>query len=108
MDPGRLDLRVTFRRRPVTGTISRGPYADVFTVWANYRRAANRELVEAGRAQDVEGGVLLIRDSPQARTVTNADRVMVQGRDIAIEGVGIPDRRSGLITLTLASKLGGQ
>ncbi|MCJ2132455.1 head-tail adaptor protein [Methylobacterium sp. E-045] len=108
MDPARLDIRATFRRRPVVGTVSRGPYADAFTVWANYRRATNREIAEGGQAVDVEAGVLMVRDSTQARTITNADRVVIEGRDFAIEGVAVRNRTSGLITLTLSSRKGGQ
>ncbi|KQP34299.1 head-tail adaptor protein [Methylobacterium sp. Leaf102] len=109
MDPGRFDLRVTLRRRPEVGSPrERGAYADAFPVWANFRTAGVRELVEGGQATNVESGALTLRDSAQARTITGADRVVIRGRDFAIEGVGLPDRRTGLIVLSVATKLGGQ
>ena len=107
MDPGRRDKRATFRQRPGEGR-ERGDYADAFTLWASYRPETGREAAEGGRAQDVESGTLVVRDSAQARTVTNADRVVVLGREFGIEGVGLPDRRTGLITMRVASNLGGQ
>lgn len=114
MDPGRLDLRAqVFRRPPILDdegrdTGDRQDYAPVFTVWANFRTQSVREVVQGGGAQNVEDGALTIRDSAQARTVTNADRVLLQSRNFAITGVGLPDRRTGLIVLTLSSNLGGQ
>lgn len=114
MDPGRLDLRAQFSRRPPIldeageDTGDRGDYVPVFTVWANFRTQSVREAAQGGGAQNVEDGTLTIRDSEQARTVTNGDRVLLQGRDYAITGVGLPDRRTGLIAIVLSSNLGGQ
>ncbi|KQP36692.1 head-tail adaptor protein [Methylobacterium sp. Leaf100] len=114
MDPGRLDLRAQFLRQPPIldaegrDTGDRGDYASVFTVWANFRTQSVREAVQGGGAQNVEEGALTIRDSANARTVTNADRVLLQSRNFAVTGVGLPDRRTGLIVLTLSSNLGGQ
>jgi len=114
MDPGRLDLRAELLREPPIlddqgrDTGDRGPYAPAFTVWANFRTQSVSEAVEGGAAQNVESGVLTVRDSAQARTITNADRVLLSGRNFAVEGVGLPDRRTGLITLMVSSKLGGR
>ncbi|WP_244424694.1 phage head completion protein [Methylobacterium nodulans] len=100
---------MTFRQRPVIGDgTDRGDYADAFKAWANYRQESAREAAEGGRAQDVETGTLTIRDSPQARTVTSADRVVILGREFGIEGVGLPDRRTGMITMRISSNMGGQ
>ncbi|RVU17497.1 head-tail adaptor protein [Methylobacterium oryzihabitans] len=107
MDPGQFDRRVTVRQRPGEGR-SRGAYADAFTVWACYRPESAREAVQGGRAQTVESGTLVVRDSARMRTVSSADRVVLGGRDFAIEGVGLPDRRTGLVTLKIATTLGGQ
>lgn len=114
MDAGRLDQRADILRRPPildeqgTDTGDRGPYALAFTIWANFRQQSLREAAQGGAARNVEAGTLTIRDSIQARTVTNGDRVVLQGRDFAIEGAGLPDRRTGLITLTISSNLGGE
>lgn len=112
MDPGRFDTRATIRRRPVLADadgdpVGAGDYAPVMTVWANYRPQGAREAAQGGRAQNVETGTLTIRDSTQARTVTNADRVTLRGRAFNITGLGLPDRRAGTIQLTIATDLGG-
>lgn len=112
MDPGRFDTRATILRRAILADadgdpVGAGDYAPVMTVWANYRPQGAREAAQGGRAQNVETGTLTIRDSTQARTVTNADRVTLRGRDFNITGLGLPDRRSGTIQLTLATDLGG-
>lgn len=106
MDPGRLDRRVAFQQRPGAGR-TRGEFVEVFTLWANYRPENSREAAEGGRAQDVESGTLTVRDTRQSRTLTNADRCTIGGRSFAIEGVGLPDRRSGLLRLRVSSTLGG-
>lgn len=113
MDPGRLDRRATFLRRPILrddagDETGRGPYAPVFSLWASFRPESAREAAEGGRAQNVESGILTVRDSTKARTVTNGDRVTVQDRDFNIAGVGLPDRRTGLIALSVSSNLGGE
>ena len=114
MDAGRLDKRAQFMRRPTildtegNDTGDRGPYAQVFTVWASFRPQSVREAAQGGAAQNVETGILTVRDTAQARTITNGERVKIQGRDFAIEGVGLPDRRTGLIALNVSSNLGGE
>lgn len=114
MDPGRLDRRAQFMRRPVIldndgeDTGQRGDYAPVFALWSNYRPQSAREAAQGGAAQNVENGILTIRDGAQARTITNGDRVKIQGRDFNIDGVGLPDRRRGTIQLNVSSNLGGE
>lgn len=112
MDPGRFDRRaVVLRRAAVTDAdgdvVGAGAYEPVMTLWANYWPQVAREAAQGGRAQNVETGTLPIRDSAQARTVTNGDRIALQGRDFGIAGIGLPDRRSGTIQLTIATDLGG-
>jgi head-tail adaptor len=114
MDAGRLDQRADILRRPPIlddqgdDTGDRGPYALAFTVWASFRPQSVREAAQGGAAQNVETGTLTVRDSAQTRTITNGERVKLQGRDFAIEGVGLPDRRTGLIALNVSSNLGGE
>lgn len=110
MDPGRLDRRVTFRRRgAVDGDpAERGDYADLFTTWANYRPIPAREAAQGGGAVNVAGGTLAIRDSARARDLVTTDRVTLQGQDFDVKGVDLPDRRSGLILLQIETSLGGQ
>lgn len=114
MDSGRFEHRAQFLRRPPIldgegeDTGDRGPYAPAFTLNANFRPQSVREAAQGGAAQNVETGTLTVRDSTQARTITNGERVKIQGRDFAIEGVGLPDRRTGLIALNVSSNLGGE
>lgn len=114
MDSGRFEHRAQFKRRPAIlddqgeDTGDQGPYAPVFTLWANFRPQSVREAAQGGAAQNVESGTLTVRTSAQSRTITNGDRVTILGRDFAIDGVGLPDRRTGLIALNVSSNLGGE
>lgn len=109
MDPGRLDKRVTILRRPPSqGGASRGPYQEAFRAWGRYIPASAREASVGGQAVNVENGTLMVRTNSQTRTITSMDRVLLDGRDFGIDGVQIPDRRTGLISLSVATKLGGQ
>lgn len=107
MDAGRLDRHATFSRRPAgaNGQDRGDTFAPYLTVWARYLRIKGSEKVEAGRDVDVEQATLVIRDSTAVREITAADRVTVQGRDFAVASVGLPDRRTGLISLDIASDL---
>lgn len=109
MDPGRFDRRVTILRRPQTeGGVSRGPYVEAFRVWANYRPIGARELSQGGQAVNVESATLTVRSSRLTRTITSLDRISVDGRDFAVEGVQMHDRRTGLLVFGIATRLGGQ
>lgn len=108
MDPGRLDKRVAILRRPTVNGISRGEYHEAFRAWGRYIPASAREAPEGGQAVNVESGTLMVRTNSQTRTITSMDRVLVDNRDFGIEGVQMPDRRTGLIGLSIATKLGGQ
>jgi head-tail adaptor len=107
MNPGRLDKRVTFMRRPAQAGNTRGnAYEPVLTVWAAFRQATGREVVEGGRLTDEVPGFLTIRISAAARLVTAADRVQIPagGQEYAITSVGGPERRAGTIEIAVARK----
>lgn len=114
MDSGRFEHRAQFMRRPPIldaqgeDTGDRGDYALAFTLWANFRPQSVREAAQGGAAQNVESGTLTVRDTAQSRTITNGERVKLLGRDFAVDGVGLPDRRTGLIALNVSSNLGGE
>ncbi|GEP12258.1 phage head completion protein [Methylobacterium gnaphalii] len=118
MDPGRLDRRAIFLRRPQIDETTFGDYEPVFTVWANFKQTSLREANQGGAAQNIESGTLAVRTSSQTKTITNGDRVVldgqlvegavVDGRTFNIGGVGMPDRLSGKIILQIATDLGGQ
>ncbi len=108
MDPGRLDKRVAILRRLERPGGGRTPYEEVFRAWGRFIPASAREVSEGGQAVNVESGTLLVRTNGQTRSITSMDRVLLDGRSFAIEGVQVPDRRTGLIGLSIATKLGGQ
>jgi len=112
MDSGRFDRRAIVMRRAIVNDadgdpVGAGDFEPVMTLWANYRSESVKEAAQGGRAQNVEAGTLTIRDSAQARTVTNGDRITLQGRDFGIAGVGLPDRRTGTIQLAISTDFGG-
>ncbi|MGU3544820.1 hypothetical protein [Methylobacterium sp. A52T] len=72
------------------------------TAWLCARRS------RVGGAVNVASGTLAVRDSARARDLVTADRVMLRGQQFDVTGVGLPDRRSGLLLLQLAMSLGGQ
>ena len=104
---GVLDKRVMFRRRAEatdTRGNQRGPFADLFKRWAGFRMVSAQERVEAGLAEDVEMGILTIRDGPVSRTITIADAVLIDSRIYQITAVGLPDRRRGTIAINVERK----
>lgn len=110
MEPGKLDRRAVFSRRPdVEGDDdARGDTFEPFlTVWCQYLRVKGSQKVEGGQDIDQEFATLVIRDSVAARGITAADRVEVQGRGFKVASVGLPNRRSGLISLDVQSGPGG-
>lgn len=104
MKAGRLDRRVTFRRRAKGATVrDRGDFVDLVEVWGDYLRLSVREALEAGREVNVEEGTLRVRWPGEADDVTIGDRVVIDGRERAIVGAGTPDRRAGFIEFTVRS-----
>lgn len=96
MDPGRIDKRVTFRRREKKPGGGRGDYHDLFRTSAEFRPLSARALAEAGSITDGIEATLVVRDTPRTRDLTNADRVLIDGRDFAIESVPLGDRTGWL------------
>lgn len=104
MRAGRLDRRVTFRRREKGATIrDRGEFQDLVEVWGDYRRTSGREVIEAGRQLNIEEGTLRVRWPGPGDSVTIDDRVVIDGRERAIKGIGTPDRRSGFIEFIVST-----
>ena len=106
MNPGRLDTRVTFRREPITAGNGRGAFADFFSAWAEWRPLTGRKAAEGGLVEDQIEGTLVIRASAKARELTNAERVILKGQDLAIQAVSIPDR-SGFLEIRVKRTIGG-
>lgn len=107
MNPGRFDKRVEVLRADVLPGARRGnEFKPVATLWGDLRPDNGRETVVGGRVIDTVDAVLVIRNGVEARKVTSADRVRVQGREWRILSAGLPDRRAGTITLQLSSQPG--
>lgn len=51
-------------------------WSPIVTVWANFKPQFGREAVEAGRLESTVKGVLTVRFSNMAATITAADRVV--------------------------------
>lgn len=107
MQAGRLDKRVTFRRRPkVTGKPDeRKSYVDLFTVAAEFRSLSGRAMAEAGSLTDAIEGTLVVRDTVRTRGLTVADRAVIDGRDFALASVP-PTDRSGWLFIKVAQTKG--
>ena len=109
MDAGRLDKRAAFTRRPYVegSTTQRGDeFSDGYlTVWASYVRLSANAKVQAGAEIDDEVATLTVRDSSRSREITAEDRVTVLGRDFQVVNVGLPNRSTGMIAMTISSDL---
>ena len=96
MDAGRLDKRVTFRRREKKPGGGRGDYQDLFTTAAEFRPLSGRALAEAGSITDGIEATVVVRDTARTRGLTNADRALIDGHDFALESVPLGDRTGWL------------
>lgn len=110
MDAGKLDRRCAFERRDATpdayGNVTSGGWVSLLTVWGRLDERPGREAVRAGRLEASALGALSIRDSAQARGVTAADRVVIDGHAYAIRDVR-PPQRSGMIEMVVERGVAG-
>ncbi|ACL62062.1 head-tail adaptor protein [Methylobacterium nodulans] len=110
MDPGRTDKRVIFRRRvavpKASGNGTNREFRDLFPCWAAWRPLTGRRLAEAGGVTDGIEGAIVVRDTPRTRDLTVADRVILDGRDMALESVPIGER-SGWLTIKVSRRVAG-
>lgn len=106
MNPGKLDQRVTFRRRRSVGGVRSGPLEDFFSCWARWQPGTGRQLVEAGAVSDAVEGTLTVRDTARARQVASEDRAAFRGQDLEVISAAIPDR-SGYLAFQLTRRIGG-
>ncbi|MGY2051685.1 phage head closure protein [Methylobacterium sp. JK268] len=109
MDPGRADKRVTFRRRaavPKPGGGTAREFRDLFACWAEWRPLSGHRLAEAGGVTDGIEGTIVVRDTPRTRALTVADRVILDGRDLALESVPIGER-TGWLSVRVSRRVAG-
>lgn len=92
---GTLRHTVAFYRLDTTtddyGNVSSGYAATpLCTRKADLQLQRGRERIESGRLEDAVAGVLTVRNDPDTRLVTAADKVVVDGVDYQIRGVPTP------------------
>ena len=98
-------VKITVLRQGVVagnpGGNSRSEYQDAFWAYADMQQESGRSVVQAGLQNDEVGIVLRVNDSAANRTITIADRIRLMDREFAIQTVGLPDRLTSSITLTV-------
>jgi SPP1 family predicted phage head-tail adaptor len=106
-----MDKRATVLRRGVLPAQragqALGDFAPVFTRWAALKWNSARLANEAGQAQPFDDVELVVRIDSQTRTITNQDRISLDGVTYAIEGHPVVYRLKGRIYIRLTSRLGG-
>ena len=108
MDSGKFDQRMAVKRRPIDANNVRGDFALVFTTWAQVMQFPPRVRSPdqaGGIVEDAVNVVARVRDCSQNRTITNADRVAIQGSEFAVLNAGLPVRIGQFIELILSRQL---
>jgi head-tail adaptor len=105
MRAGRLNRRVSFQRLDQTsdeyGNVTQGTWAELFATWGNLRETTGREVIEGGALQAPMSGTLTVRGGSLARTVSEADSAVVDGRRWNIRGITNPDQRGAWLELVV-------
>jgi head-tail adaptor len=109
---GKLDTRITILRRPQVEPAfgagnTLGDYAPAFSRWAAYMERQLAQATESGAPQNVVSLTVTVRDDSETRTITTSDRMLIRGQNMAITGVGLPDRIGQIIQIDLESRRGG-
>lgn len=102
MRGGRLRKRVIFERSGRANDGGGGAavsWAPIGTVWGGYRPETSSERLDAGRLQSETAGTLTIRSSIFARTITSADRVIIDGIPHQIRSITNPDQKDAGLAL---------
>lgn len=103
---GDLTARVRFDRRgPDANGDPLGDFVPGFTVWAKVEYLRGSEAAQASRLEQRQPVVLVIRDSSQAREITNAfqaeivsGRGVIPGQVLGLTAVA-PDRTPGFLNI---------
>jgi head-tail adaptor len=106
---GKLDTRITILRRPPQDPSfragnTRADYEPAFSRWAGIFERAMARQADAGAAQNVVSLVVTMRDDSQTRTISIEDRIQMMGQDMAITGIGLPDRIGQTIQIDVESR----
>ena len=106
MNPALLRERVAFHRLDAAadgyGNASSGFAAAPFLrTRGRLQMERGRERLEAGRTESAVAGVLTIRSSIAARTVTAADKAVIDGDDYQITAITNPDRKNAMLEISV-------
>ena len=107
MRAGFLRRRVTFQRETVVsdggggGTASWANIAGLVSISANFRPERSRERLEAGRIEAAVAGTLRIRSFVLSRTITAADRVLIDSVPYQIRAIINPDGQNIELEMTV-------
>jgi head-tail adaptor len=103
---GEYDTKVTFRRRatitPRAGN-ERGAWQDVARLWAKVQYASATEAIRTGQVDNLESGVVFVRDNTVTRTFGGAMRLVIGTREYEVKGVKQSERLRGEIELAFES-----
>ena len=97
MRAGLLRRRVTFQRETIVsdggggGTASWSNIAGLASISAHFRPERSRERLEAGRIEAAVAGTLRMRSFVQSRSITTADRVIIDLVPYEIRAITNPD-----------------
>lgn len=97
---GQMNRRVTFQQEVAVADAGGGrehAWSGGFTVWGQFMPESGRERLEAGRLEAALAGVLRVRSSIQARTITASHRVLIDGAAHQIRSIANPDQRRRFI-----------
>lgn len=109
---GKLDTRITVLRRATVNPAfragdPRGDYQPVFSRWAAVFERQLAQTTESGAAQNVVSLTVTVRDDSETRGIAINDRIQMLGKDLAVTGVGLPDRVGQIIQIDVESRRGG-
>jgi hypothetical protein len=85
----------------------RGDFATVFSTWCSWRVSTSQRQDEGGLAEDVTAIVVRVNDGVRNRTISLADRAVLNGANYAVASTSPPDRVGGFIEISLKRQLGG-
>lgn len=104
MAAGKLRKRLTFERIgevPDGGGGSVVGWSTLTTVWGSFMPERGRERLEAGRLESAVAGVVRVRSSVTARTITESDRVQINSVAYQIRSITNPDQRNKFLEMTI-------
>lgn len=102
---GRLRKRGYFERLKKRVDDAGGGFAPtwlpVLTAWCQIIPQNGSERIAAGRLEAAALSTLRIRSSAEARTITEADRVIVDGLTYNIRGIDNPDSKNRFLEMLI-------